>query len=171
MFEAMVLEMCKHMPVHTVCKLINENDNKIWRLLGKYIDEVRMLEDFSGITAIGLDETSRAKGHEYITLFVDLAERRTVFVTEGKDSQTVKNFIEDLEGHKGDPCKIRDVSCDMSKAFIKGVGEYLPEAKITFDKFHILKLINTAVDAVRKEEVKDQPVLKKSKYVLLKKQW
>ena len=56
----------------------------------------------------------------------------------------------------------------MSKAFIKGVGEYLPNAKITFDKFHILKLINTAVDTVRKEEVKDQPILKKSRYVLLK---
>ena len=168
LFEAMVIEMCRHMPIHTVSAMINETDNKLWRLLDKYVEEVRELEDFSEIKAVGLDETSRAKGHEYVTLFVDLEERRTLFVTDGKDSQTVKKFTEDLKYHNGNPDKIKDVSSDMSKAFIKGVGEYLPNAKITFDKFHILKLINTAVDTVRKEEVKDQPILKKSRYVLLK---
>lgn len=168
LFEAMVLEMCKNMPIHTVCKLINEHDNKIWRLLSKYIDEVRGLENFSEITTIGLDETSRAKGHEYVTLFVDLKERRTIFVADGKGSQTVKEFSKDLSCHNGAPDNIKDVSSDMSKAFIKGVGEYLPNAKITFDKFHIMKLINSAVNTVRKEEVKYQPVLKKSQYVFLK---
>ena len=56
----------------------------------------------------------------------------------------------------------------MSKAFIKGVSENLPNAKITFDKFHILKNINKAVDEVRREEVKTQPILKKQRYLFLK---
>jgi len=42
----------------------------------------------------------------------------------------------------------------MSPAFIKGIREYLPEAKVTFDKFHILKIINDAMDKVRKEAVR-----------------
>ena len=56
----------------------------------------------------------------------------------------------------------------MSPAFIKGVRDNLPKAKITFDKFHILKIINTGVDKVRREEVKDNPILKGARYVFLK---
>ena len=70
--------------------------------------------------------------------------------------------------HNGSPARISDVSCDMSPAFIKGVEETLPEAKITFDKFHILKLINKAVDQVRREEAVTQPLLTKTRYIFLK---
>jgi transposase len=168
LFEAFIIELCRYMPIHAVCKIINESDNKIWRLLDKYVESSREHEDFSKINAIGVDETSRAKGHEYVSLFVDLKERRTVFVTEGKDHSTITRFAEDLIKHNGDPLNIKDVSCDMSPAFIKGVRETLPKANITFDKFHILKVINVAVDTVRKQEVATQPKLKKSKYIFLK---
>jgi transposase len=70
--------------------------------------------------------------------------------------------------HKGNIDNITDVSCDMSKAFIKGVTENIPNAKITFDKFHIIKLINKAVDDVRRQEAKDNPILKGTRYVFLK---
>ena len=53
----------------------------------------------------------------------------------------------------GDINNIKNVSSDTSPAFIKGVKDNLPNTKITFDKFHILKMINEAVDAVRKEEL------------------
>jgi len=56
----------------------------------------------------------------------------------------------------------------MSPAFIKGVTDNLPNAKITFDKFHILKIINEAVDAVRKSEVKTIPALKGARFAILK---
>ena len=89
-----------------------------------------------------MDETSRAKRHNYVTLFADLKEKRTVFVAEGKGHGTVNDFAADLAEHGGDPSNIKDVSCDMSPAFIKGVCETFPEARITFDKFHVVKLIN-----------------------------
>ncbi len=108
------------------------------------------------------------KGHDYVTLFVDLKERRTTFVAKGKGHETVDAFAEDLNIHNGSPDQISDVSCDMSPAFIKGVRETLPSAKITFDKFHILKLINKAVDQVRREEAVTQPLLKKTRYIFLK---
>ena len=56
----------------------------------------------------------------------------------------------------------------MSPAFIKGVRDNLSKAKITFDKFHILKIINAGVDKVRREEVKDNLILKGARYVFLK---
>jgi transposase len=137
-------------------------------MLDRYINKTRKYEEFKNIDKIGMDETSRVKGHEYITLFVDLDKRRTIFITEGKDNTTVKRFKDDFEEHNGDVNNIRDVSCDMSPSFIKGVKENLPNAKITFDKFHILKIINEAVNKVRKEEVTKNNLLKGTKYIWLK---
>jgi transposase len=168
LFEALILELCAHMPIHSVGQIIKESDNKLWRLLEKYVDNALESEDFSHITAVGMDETSRRKGHKYITLFVDMIKGKTVHVARGKDHKTVGDFVEELESHKGDRNQIKDVSCDMSPAFIKGVEKFLPEAAITFDKFHIIKIINKAVDRVRREEISIQPILTNARYVLLK---
>lgn len=56
----------------------------------------------------------------------------------------------------------------MSPAFIKGIKQEFPKAHITFDRFHIMKLVNEAVDAVRRAEVSTQPALRKSRFALLK---
>ena len=91
-----------------------------------------------------------------------------MFVTEGKGSSTLLAFKHDLEVHGGVANNITDVSCDMSPAFIKGVRDNLPEAQITFDRFHVLKLINEAVDQFRREEAKDNPLLKGTRFLFLK---
>jgi len=124
--------------------------------------------DWSEVTTVGMDETSRAKGHEYITVFVDMAEKRTLHVAVGKGGETVEEFAAELARRDIDPPPVSQVSCDMSPAFIKGVRENLPQAEITFDKFHILEVINDAVDKVRKEEAKGNPLLKGEKYLVLK---
>jgi len=168
LFEALALQLCQAMPVNRVASMIKTSDDKLWAMLEKYVDTTREQENFEAIDTIGLDETSRAKGHEYITLFVDLLQRRTIFITEGKDNLTVARFAYDFQNRHGKVEAIKDVSCDMPPAFIKGVGEYLPNAQITFDKFHILKIINEAVDKVRKEEVGTNKLLKGTKYIWLK---
>ena len=168
LFEALIVQLCQSMPVNRVASITKTSDDKLWDMLEKYVDTSRQEENFENIDAIGLDETSRAKGHEYITLFVDLKERRTIFITEGKDNLTVARFAYDFQNHNGSIKDIKDVSCDMSPAFIKGVTENLPNATITFDKFHILKIINEAVDKVRKEEVSTNKLLKGTKYIWLK---
>jgi transposase len=131
-----------------------------------------MVQDMTRIAGqlcvIGMDETAVAKGHDYITLFVDMNERKTLHIAAGKGSETVKDFAEYLVEHHGKPEQITTVSCDMSLAFIKGVNDHLPNAEITFDKFHILKIINEAVDDVWREEAKTNPLLKKTRYIFLK---
>jgi len=168
LFEALILQLCTSMPVLAVARLIHETDDKLWRLLDSYIEQALEFEDYSEVCVVGMDETSRSKGHDYISLFVDMKEKRTIFIAQGKDHKTVESFSKHLLEHKGDPQKITDVSCDMSPAFIKGVRENLPLAEITFDKFHILKIINEAVDQVRREEVALKPLLKGGRYIFLK---
>jgi transposase len=101
-------------------------------------------------------------------LFVDLNHKKTIHIFEGKDHQTVLDFAETFEQNKGIKEKILDVSCDMSPAFIKGIKQAFPAAKITFDKFHILKKINEAVDSVRRSEVKTEDCLKGARFTILK---
>ncbi len=168
LFEALVLQLASHMPVHTVSKIIKESDYKIWSMLERYVSKALANNDYSQLTAVGMDETSKRKGHDYITLFVDLQQKKTIFITEGKSQETVKAFADDLAAHNGKPEAITDVSCDMSPAFIRGITDHLPNAKITFDRFHIMKVLNTAVDQVRKQEVLLQSILKGHKYIFLK---
>lgn len=168
LFEALILQLAKSMTVHQMAKLIKENDHKIWDILRYYVDNSLLNNDYSEVEIIGIDETSQKKHHNYISLFVDLKEKKTIFIAQGKDNQTIKAFVEDLKSHNGAVENISDVSCDMSPAFIKGIKENLPNAAITFDKFHILKIINKAVDEVRREEVKQNPLLKGKRYIFLK---
>jgi len=168
LFEALLIQLCKSMPVHNVSQLTGVSDYLIWRVLDVYINAAKFDEDLHDLDTIGMDETSIAKGHDYITLFVDLREKRTIHVSDGKGSKTVVAFVEYLEDRKGDRNQITNVSCDMSPAFIKGVGEQLPKAEITFDKFHILKIINEGVDQVRRKEAQGNPLLKGARYIFLK---
>jgi transposase len=85
------------MPVHNVSELTGVSDHKIWRVLDTYIELAKKNEDFSDISIIGMDETSIARGHDYITLFVDLVERKTLHISAGKDNKTVIDFVEELE--------------------------------------------------------------------------
>ncbi len=100
-------------------------------------------------------------------VFVDLQDRRTIHIAPGKGHETITDFVHFQES-KGKVDGITDVSCDMSAAFIKGVKQEFPKAHITFDRFHVMKLMNEAVDAVRRAEVSMQPALKKSRFARLK---
>jgi len=169
LMEALILALARNgMTPTAIGRMIGEHDTRIWRVLEHYVDEARARADFSRTTAVAVDETSRAKGHVYVTLFADVEQAKVLFVTEGKDHGTVAAFKDDLVEHGGDPAKVADFSLDMSKAFIKGIGESFPDAHLTFDKFHIVKLLNEAVDEVRRSEQKGRPELKRSRYLWLK---
>lgn len=126
LFEAFLLELARIMSVHQVCKLFGVSDQKLWSLLIKYTHWGREEADYSAVETIGMDETAARRGHDYVTLFVDLDERRTLYVTEGKDNEMIEAFCTDLQEYIETPANIEQVSCDMSPAFIKGVELHLP---------------------------------------------
>jgi len=168
LFEAIVMALAREMPVRAMSKILREHDTRLWRILNHYVEEARRDADFSSVSQVGVDETSSKRGHNYVTLFVDLGKPRAIFVTEGKDASTLSRFKEDFESHKGDTEAIEEIGCDMAPAFIAGVEENFPHAQITFDKFHVLKVLNEAVDLVRREEQGLVPELKRTRYIWLK---
>lgn len=167
LFEGWVVELAKHLPVDTIAKMVDEHDTRLWRFIKHYVDEARKKEDYSTVTSIGIDETSK-KGHNYITVVVDLNQKKVIFATDGKDSSTVGAFVADFEEHDGKPENIRIVTCDMSLGFKKGIREQFPQSATIIDKFHVIKHANEAVDKVRREEAKSNVILKNTKYIWLK---
>jgi transposase len=154
-------------------RLIQEHDTRLWRVLQHYVDKARGEADFSQVKALGVDETSRSKGHNYVSVFMDLDRdnRRVLLATEGKDAATVKAFREDLEAHGGQAEQIEEACLDMSAAFIRGLTDEFPDAELTFDNFHLMQLLGDAVDQVRREEQRTHPELKGSRHVWLKNEW
>ena len=155
-------------PVAAVGRLVGEHDTRLWRVLRHYVEKARTAADHSGVTRVAFDETAARRGHDYVSLFVDLDGPRVLFVADGKDATTVETFAADLADHDGAAENVTEVCIDMSAAFIKGTAAHLPNANITFDKFHAVKIINDAVDLVRRVEQKDRPELKKTRYIWLK---
>ena len=168
LFEALLIEFATAMPVARVAAMTREHDTRIWRVLEHHVAVQREKLSFADVRRVGMDETSARKWQDYVTTFMDLDARRVLFATEGRDSATVAAFADDLTGHGGDPERISDTSSDMSQAFISGIGEHLPNAKLTYDRYHVIAKLNEAVDEVRRAEQKDNPALKKTRYVWLK---
>jgi transposase len=168
LFEALVMAMCRKMPFSAVAQLVGESWHRVHAICKCYVDLAVNKLDLSALTMVAFDETSSRRGHNYLTFAADAEARKVVFVTEGKDAETIAEFGKFLTEHKGKPEQIANVSIDMSKAFIKGVTEQLPKARITFDKFHVIAHASEAVDKTRRSEQKTDPSLKGLRWALLK---
>ena len=168
LFEALIMTLAKEMPISEIAELVDEHDTRLWRIINFHIKKAYSEKDLSKVSKVGIDETSSRKGHKYVSVFVDMEQKEVVFATPGKDKSTIERFDEELLKHNGNSSTIRDVSMDMSPAFISGVKENLANANITFDKFHVIKQLNEAIDQIRRQETKINPCLKGSRYIWLK---
>lgn len=169
LFEAYVMALIEsEMPINKVGKLLGENAHRIWTIFNYWIERAYAADDPSSIKKLGIDETSKRKGHDYVTLAVDIEERKVVHVTKGKDKAAVKTLKDYLESKQVNIAQVEHVSMDMSPSFISGIKEYFPKAEIHFDRFHVVKLLNEAMDKVRQSERKEHGELKGHKYTFLK---
>ena len=171
LFEALVMALAKEMPVKAIAGLVGEHDTKIWRIVHHYVDLAVEAQDLAGTERLGIDDTSFRRGQDYVSVFCDLdpGERRAVFVTEGRDHQTVEQFAGFLTDHGGDPERITEVCQDMSQAYLAGVRDHLPKARVTFDRYHVKQKLSEAIDTVRRAEAKQhKELLKGTRYLWLK---
>ncbi len=168
LFEALVLMLAPQMPFAAVARIVGISAYRVLAICRRYVELALDAADFSDVTALAIDETSRAKGHDYITLAADAQRRRVLAVTEGRDAKAIATIAAELAQHGCPPEQIDSVSIDMSPAFIKGCAEELPNARITFDKFHVIWHANAAVDKMRRLEQRSDKSLKGMRWSLLK---
>jgi transposase len=150
-----------------------------WRTVGeiarRVVDRFRPGDRLEGLTKIGVDELSYRRYHEYGTVVIDHVAQRVVWARPGKDAATLGEFFKELGPER---CKqLEAVTIDMSAAYIKAVTEASPQATIIFDRFHVQRLAQQAVDEVRRTEVRESrgteaaKLLKRTRFLLLKNPW
>ena len=167
--EELMVTMCIDTPVKKVADWFGIGDDRLWRFLKRYVDFARRRVDLSRVRNIGIDETSTHKRHKYITVVRDCDTGSVIFACPGRNKTTIREFVRHLIAHGGDPGLIVRACIDMSPAYIAGMREFLPGAEVVFDKFHVVKLANVALDKVRRAERKVCPEdLKHMRFVLLK---
>lgn len=152
LFEQLAIELIKlHGCVSEVAAQLCIYPQRLWRIVRDYAIEISLEDlDLSKVRRIGLDETSKKKGHEYITCFIDLDTGLLLYVVEGKNAEVLTRFVEEANSQGLNKDQISDISIDMSPAFIAGVEKEFPNAEITFDKFHVSQLVQKAFDSIRK---------------------
>jgi len=168
LFEALVLMLCQQMTFAAAARLVGESRHRVAVICERYVALALAQADFSGVHELAIDETSRARGHDYITLAADAVERRVLAVAEGRSVDSIEALVGELDAHGCASAQVSSVSIDMSPAFIKGCAEHLPNARITFDKFHVVWHASTAVDKMRRIEQRTDRSLKGLRWSLLK---
>lgn len=164
--ESMIMAMCREMAVSTAAALIHEDANRIWRLVRHSARKLVEGMDLSHVTAVGVDEKCFSGHDAFVTVFADIVRHRVLFVTPGKGSGAVGEFRDFLTEHGGRAANIADFTCDFGAAYVSGIGRYFKRARITFDRFHLVKLANDAMNDVNFGKMKLAVNRMKVKYMM-----
>lgn len=152
-FTEYVAMLCQKMSLKDAAKVAKIN----WKT-AKRIDKEelqKLVKDLKNVnpSKIGVDEIAYEKGHKYLTIVRDLDIGRVIWVGEGREKETLDKFF--IELGKKKCSKITVAVIDMWKPYIASIKEYT-NAEIVFDKFHVAKKINEAVDNIRKKNLQKQ---------------
>jgi len=169
LFEKDVLKLAQeNMSMSGIGRRLNEHPKRMFRIIKHYVVTALLLQPLSEVKHMGLDETSRRKGHNYFTILTDREKKKVVGIGVGKDKESLEHALLDMEIRGGDRKKVKTVTLDMSKSYISGVCEQMSQAEMIFDRFHIIKQLNKHIDQIRRKEQKENVELKKSRYLWLK---
>lgn len=157
-------------PVAALARYAQEHDTRLWRVIEHYVSKAVSEMDLGNVKAVGLDETASKRGHNYVTVFIDMEKKHkpVLFVTPGKGKDTLAKFKQHLEKQGGDARRVLEVVCDMSGAFIEATKEHFQNAAVTIDWFHVTALVSKAMDEVRRAEAKQTALPKHLRYAILK---
>lgn len=150
-FEQLCLEYSCAMPVSLASKLLDVDDNTIWKIVKHYSDQFMRNLDLTDLRALCIDETQCRKGHNYITVVTRPDTGQVIFATQGRDVTAMAELSVWLIHHGCDPKTIETISCDMGKSYLKGASFFFPNAEVVIDSFHVIQAANKMVDDVRKK--------------------
>lgn len=168
MVEQQIMKLSAEMTMVALSKYIGEPDSNLWRVFKYYVHKaVNTQLNLSQVRRVAVDEKSQKRGHIYVSIFSDLDTGNVLYVREGRKKEVFSDFRAWLVERGGTPENIELFSMDMSVSYKAGRAEYFKDCDEVYDRFHIKKCLNEAVDKVRKAEVKHSDELKKTKYIWL----
>jgi transposase len=170
-FGRYVLELADRMTIQDVAEHLGISWDVVKEIVKANLKRNFAKPRLKDLRQIAIDEISIGAGHRYLTVVLDLASGAVVHVGRGKGGDSLTDFWKRL---RSSGAKIEAVGMDMSPAFIQAVKTNLPQAKVIFDRFHVMKLLNDKLSNLRRamyRDIKDnlgREVLKGSRWLLLK---
>jgi len=170
-FAFYIGKRCSTSTIKDVAKEFHLDRRAVKELEMQYMREKLRRVGNPGPKVIGIDEISIRKGHTYRIVVSDLERRRPIwFGGEDRSEESLNCFFDELGPKKAS--KIRLAVMDMWKPFEKSTRQKTPQAAILYDKFHIIRHLNEALDKIRKSEYarltgNNRKFIKGQKYTLL----
>ena len=154
------------MSAFVVARTVQIHEDSVWRILKHYVAEVRKDQDLSDLNIIRFDEFSVGKHYIYVTLFYYIKNSRVIHIEEGKYSGILMKFSQ--KNPFVDVENIDHITMDMYPLYISDAKEYFPSSRIVVGHFHVRKVMNDALERIRRKESRENAILKHTRYDRLK---
>lgn len=166
LFELKIMELVYNgMNQSKAGKTLGISAKRVSRVLNRRVSNALIMQPLEKVKELAIDETSSKKGHNYLTILSDREKKKVVGVSEGKDTKAVENALVDMEVRGAHREDVRTLTIDMSRSYISSAAKFFEQASVIFDRFHIMKKMNEAVDIIRREEQrKSKAAFKKTRY-------
>ena len=168
-FALTVLDMLRFSTIRSVAEYLGVGWDMVKNIHKERLQFLYRKIPLNEVSTIGIDEFSFKEGHHYMTVVTDLETGRVLHAVEGKGKEDIRPFLQTLARKAK---KLQAVAMDMSSAYFAAVIETLPGVDIVFDRFHIMALMNQAIDELRRDHQRQldflgQQTLKGSRFLLL----
>lgn len=170
--EAYIVSLCEKTSLKEAAEIVDLDWKTVKSIDYNYIKSLIPKISEMKIKRIAIDEIAIMKGHKYLTIIRDYDTGVAIKIDIGRTYEVTSNALATLGKEVLD--KIEYASLDMWDPYIKAIKEQCPNVKLVFDKFHIVKKINEAIDKVRKNvfaqaEPEERKRMKHKRFIILKK--
>jgi transposase len=150
--EVRLLDLEKECSLQAVSRLTGLSWDRCWGVLERAVQRGQRRKAWKVPKYLGVDEKSFAKRHQYLTLVCDLETRTVEYVADDRRQESLEGYF--LPFDEAELARLEAICMDMHDPYIAAVRERVPQGldKVVFDKFHVLRLMNEAVDQVRRRE-------------------
>ena len=169
-FERRMIDTLKECDITGARRLLNSGWKEVWGALERAVKRGLRRKDRRIPEYLSIDEKAFAKRHKYETLVCDLKGGTVEFVVDERSQKSLETYYRQFEEEE---CRsVKAVAMDMWDPYIAATREWLPQADIVFDRFHVVRLVTQAVDKVRRQEHKllteqGDETLKKTRFLWL----
>jgi len=169
-----VAELARRTDLSTVADQFSINWKTVASIIRRAVEWGLARRRKRPLRVLGVDEVSRKRGHKYLTLVYDLQHGELVWIGKDRTTETLRRFFDELGPHGSR--NLQAVCMDMWAPYRDVVSQRAPQATICFDRFHVVRHLNAAVDEVRRSLVRKlagptRALIKGTRFVLLKNPW
>ncbi len=153
LFELKIMELVFNgMNQSKAGRTLRISAKRVGKVISRRVANALCDQPLDPVKELSIDETSSKKDHNYLTVLCDRERKKVVGISEGKDAEAVDNALIDMEVRGAHREEVKTITMDMSTGYIAAAAKYFDQAAIIFDRFHIMKKMNEAVDKIRREE-------------------